>query len=76
MYSQPNQDIKNLRYFVSVIHVRGYHAKFQRFLPIEKGAESFEIRPPTVLLYSRKQKLVTQQDLLVRNIYDTVEFQL
>ena len=48
MYSQTKQDIKNLRYSFVVTYVRSNHASFQRFLPIDKGAESFEIRPPTV----------------------------
>ena len=48
MYFQTKQDIKNLRYSYLVTHVRSNHASFQRFLPIDKGAESFEIRPPTV----------------------------
>ena len=48
MYSKTKQDIKNLRYSLVVTHVRSNHANFQRFWPIDKGAESFEIRPPTV----------------------------
>ena len=48
MYSQTKQDIKNLRYTLVVTHVRSNHANFQRFWPIDKGAESFELRPPIV----------------------------
>ena len=48
MYSQTKQEIKNLRYILVVTHVRGNHAKFLRFWPIDNGAESFEIRLPTV----------------------------
>ena len=50
MYSKTKQDIKNLRYSLVVTHVRSNHANFQRFWPIDKGkgAESFELRPPTV----------------------------
>ena len=51
MYSETKQDIKNLRYILVVTHVRSNHANFQRFWPIDKGAESFEIRPPTVHSY-------------------------
>ena len=39
---------QNLWYILVVTHVRSNHANFQRFWPIDKGAESFEIRPPTV----------------------------
>ena len=48
MYSQTKQDIKNLRYILVVTYVGSNHAKFQRFWFIDKWAESFEIRPPTV----------------------------
>ena len=44
MYSQTKQDIKNMRYMLVVTTMQ----LFQRFWPIDKGAESFEIRPPTV----------------------------
>ena len=47
MYSQTKQNIKNQRYFLVVTHVRSNHAIFQRFWSIDKGAESFEIRPLT-----------------------------
>ena len=47
MYSKIKQDIKNLRYILVVTHVRSNHAYFQRFWPIDKGAESFELRPQT-----------------------------
>ena len=43
MYSQTKQDIKNLRYAFVVTHVRGNHGNFQRFWPIDKGAEFLEI---------------------------------
>ena len=48
MYSQTKLDIKNLRYSLVVTHVKSNHANFQKFWPIDKGAESFELRPPTV----------------------------
>ena len=48
MYSQTKQDIKNLRHLLVVTYVGSNHANFQRFWLIDKGAESFEIRPPTV----------------------------
>ena len=47
MYSHTKQDIKNLRYNLVVTHVKSNHANFQRFWPIDKGAEFFELRPPT-----------------------------
>ena len=34
-----------------VTHVRSNHADFQRFWPKDNGAESFEIKPPTVHSY-------------------------
>ena len=46
MFSQTKQDIKNLRYMLVVTHVRNNHENFQRFWHKDKGAESFEIRPP------------------------------
>ena len=48
MYSQSKQDIKYLRLMLVVTHVGGNNANFQRFWPKDKGAESFEIKPPTV----------------------------
>ena len=47
-YSKTKQDIKNLRKVLVVTHIRSNHANFQRFWPIDKGAESFEIRPPNI----------------------------
>ena len=50
----------------------------QKFWPIDKGAESFEIRPPTVHsnFSVREQNPITQQDLPKREKYDTLEFRL
>ena len=78
MYSQTKQDIKNLRYILVVTHVRSNHANFQRFWLIDKGAESFEIRPPTVHsnFSVESKKPIAQQDLPKLEKYDTVEFRL
>ena len=48
MYSHTNQDIEYLGHILVVTHVRSNHANFQRFWPIDKGAESFEKREATV----------------------------
>ena len=71
MYSLTKQDIKNLRYILVVTHVRSNHANFQRFWPIVKGAESFEIRPPTV-----HSNFSVENKNQSHNNYDTLEFQL
>ena len=79
MYSQTKQDIKNLRYSLVVTHVRSNHASFQKFLPIDKGAESFEIRPPTShsnFTVESKNPLHTQQDMPKLEKYDTLNFRL
>ena len=77
MYSQTKQDIKILRYVLVVTHVRSNHASFQRFWPIDKGAGSFEIRPPTVTNFSvESKKPITEQDLPKLEKYDTLEFRL
>ena len=64
MYSQSKQDIKNLRYILVVTHVRSNHAIYQRFWSIDKGVESFEIKPPTVHsnFSVESKKPITQQD--------------
>ena len=79
MDSQTKQDIKNLRNLSVVTHVRSNHANFQRFWPIDKRAESFEIRPLTVhsnFSVDSKKKPITQQDLPKLKQYDTLEFRL
>ena len=49
MYSQTKHDIINLRLILVLTRVKGNHAIFfQRFWPIDKGVESFKIRPPTL----------------------------
>ena len=57
MCSQTKHDIKNLRYILVVTHVRSNHTNFKRFWAVDKGAESFEIRPPTVHSnFSKREK--------------------
>ena len=73
MYSQTKQDIKNLRYVLVVTHVRSKHGNFQRFWPIDIGAESFEIRPPTA---HSNFSVERPQDLPKLEIYDTLEYRL
>ena len=55
-YSQTKQDIKNLKYCLEFTNVRRNQANW----PMDKGAEYFEIMPPTVQLYSREQKSITR----------------
>ena len=61
MYSQPNQDIKNLRYTLSVTHVRDNHANFQKFWPIDKVRSKFTVESKNALhnKISQLEKYVT-----------------
>ena len=77
MYSQTKQGIKYLRYILVFTHVKSNHANFQKFWPIDKGAESFEIRPPNVHSnFSVESNNQLHMALPKLENYDTLKFRL